>query len=139
MNNHPRKLVKKRKRKMDMKIKAKTADVLRTLRNNREEHDQIVKEARAGYIERARAAVAARFDELAAGKFVSLFFDLHMPENHTKAYDTAIRMLEMHQADEIELDERIVRCLVLNQWEWMDSFLTSNSTYSETATKKLGG
>lgn len=120
----------------NMKIKAHKVEVLTALRLNREEHQQIVKEARVGYIEKAKQALSAKLDELASGKIAHLSFGLMLPADYTKEYDTAIRMLELHQEDFVELDEALVRCFVLNQWEWMSQFIGSNVAYSATAMKK---
>lgn len=120
----------------NMQIKAKKDEVLAALRTNREEHQQIVREARLGYMEKAKQALSAKLDELASGKISALSFGLMLPVDYTKEYDTAIRMLELHQEDQVELDEALVRCFVLNQWEWMSQFIGSNAVYSATAMKK---
>lgn len=120
----------------NMTIVAKKTEVLDALRKNREEHQQIVKEAREGYVAKARVALSAKLDELASGKLAALQFGLSVPQDYTKDYDTAIRMLELHTEDHVKLEEQMVRCFVLNQWDWMDSFLFSNSAYSATAMKK---
>jgi hypothetical protein len=121
----------------NMKVIAKREEVLTALRTNREEHQQILKEARAGYVQKAREALSKRLDQLASGKLIALHFDLVLPLDYTKEYDAAIRMLGLHQEETVTLDESMVRCLVLNEWGWMSGFLTSNSAYSNTARSKL--
>ena len=121
-----------------MKVTAKKSEVLATLRVNRAEHQVIVIEARAGYLAKAREAVAAKLDALGAGKLVALSFGLVMPQDQTNEYDAAIRMLELHTGDTVELNDDMVRCLVMNEWAWMPHFVGTNAIYSKTASDKIG-
>lgn len=122
-----------------MNVMAKRDEVLTALRQNREEHASIVKEAREGYVEKARAQVEKRLGQLKEGKVVSLSFSLSPPQDHTKVYDTAIRMLELDTRETIEMTAEQVRCLVQDQWDWMDQFLVGTSAYSDLANRKLNG
>ena len=121
----------------DMKITANRLDVLKSLLANREEHSQIVAEARVGYVQKAKEALASKLDELQSGKIAALTFNLVTPADHSKDFDQAIRMLEMHTGDTIEVDGSLIRSFVMNEWDWMSSFLASNSRYSATAASKL--
>ena len=123
---------------INMKIMAKKTVVLDTLRKNREEHQVMVKEARAGYLEKARAALGAKLDELASGKISALSFGLEMPVDCTAQYDTAILMLELEQGDCVELDSTLVKCFVENKWDWLEYFVHSNIGYSKTVADKYG-
>lgn len=116
-----------------MTIVAKKTDVLATLQSNRERHSAIVKEARAGYMDKAQAALSARMDQLRSGKLAALSFSLRVPADYTKVYDTAIRMLELHQNDTIELDAAQVRNLMQDEWDWTDQFYGTNMVYSKMA------
>ena len=114
-----------------LSIKAKKAEVLATLRKNREEHRAIVVEARATYCKHAEAAVAKKLDALRSGKIVKLVFSLSVPLDYTTVYDTAIRALEMHTEDSIELSAEQVRNLIEDTWDWTSQFTTSNVLYSK--------
>lgn len=116
-----------------MTITAKRDEVLATLQKNRELHRQIVVEARAGYVDRARTALAAKLESLKEGKVVALYFELRVPVDQTKVYDTAIRMLKLHQEDTIALDGQQVRNLIEDQWDWSAEFYGTNMKYSDTA------
>lgn len=116
-----------------MKILAKTDEVLETLRKNRETHSSIVKEARLGYVKAVEKKLEKTLEDVRSGKPVVLQLFLQPPEDHTKVYDTAIRMLEMHQNRHIELDDTQVRNLVMDRWDWQDRFLGTNAAYSQTA------
>lgn len=128
-----------------MKICVDAKKVLETVRENRGKHRAIVEEARVGryfqpvgYVEAARAAVEKRLDKLAAGKVVSLVFSLIPPRDHTRAYDTIIRMLELHTEETVSLTASQVRNFVMDEWDWKGSFLSSNAAYSKMAADELG-
>lgn len=120
-----------------MSIRAKKDEILSKLRTNREKHSVIVAEARKGYVDKARASLRERLDQLESGKIVSLTFSLDPPQDHSSVYDTAIQMLELATDDVIELDSVQVRNLVMDQWDWSTRFLAVNAAYSETAAARL--
>ena len=131
----------------DRTITALVDDILITLRTNLEEHREIVEEARAGYLKKARAALDKKLLQLREGQIVALSFSLQPPQNHSKEFRTVIKMLELHKAAfdaepsnkeagrkaTIELKADDVQRFVLNDWSWMDNFLTLSSAYSEKA------
>ena len=117
----------------NMVVTVLTLKTLETLRENKERHVQIVKEAREGYIKSAKEALAARMDKLESGEVVSLSFTLTPPQDYSKIYDVAIRMLDMHTENTIELDGTQVQHLVMDEWDWQQGFLTSNTRYSKMA------
>ena len=116
-----------------LNVTAKTQAVLDTLRTNRETHAKIVAEAREGYVNKAKVALEQRLSELKEGKIVRLQFSLSAPVDHTRSYDTAIKMLEMHQEDTIVLTSEQVSCFVMDQWNWKNQWLLVNRAYSGTA------
>lgn len=116
-----------------MTITAWTIDVLQTLRKNRETHATIVAEARQGYVDEAQRVLKERLKQLAEGKIVSLTFQLQPPRDFTNVYNIAITMLELHQNKTIELASEMVRCLVMDEWDWTRDFLFMNSVYSDAA------
>ena len=78
-------------------------EALKTLRENKDRHSEIVAEARKGYAEKALKLLSAKCDEIASGKITALRFDLQVPEDHTEDYELAIKMLELHCEDTIEM------------------------------------
>lgn len=117
----------------NMTIEADRVELLDILRKNRETHRRIVEEARAGYIDKAKAALAKRMKQLEEGKLTSLMFSLQRPEDHTREYDTAIKMLEMHRGDTISLTASQVQCFVQDEWSWKSHFIGIARNYSQTA------
>ena len=121
-----------------MNVTVKVETLLATLKTNRETHKQIVVEARAGYMKKAESALRARLDKIKSGKIDALVFGLSLPVDQTKVYDTAIRLLEVHTQDEMELTPTQVRNLVMDEWDWTDHFAMTNSAYSDTAAERYG-
>lgn len=121
-----------------MEIKARKDEVLETLRKNREEHAAIVAEARIGYVQKAKEALRKRLDQLEFGELASLNFSLSPPQDHTRVYDVAIRMLEMEQRETVILDSGQVQTLVMDRWDWQENFLAQTMHYSNLANEKRG-
>ncbi len=116
-----------------MKVNVRKEELLTTLQANRTNHRKIVEEARAGYVDRAKTVLEAKLGRLREGKIVSLTFNLSPPQDHTGVYDTAIQMLELHQGELLELSAGEVRSLVMDEWDWLSTFLIGNSAYSGSA------
>ena len=135
-------------------INANVDEVLEALRRNLAEHKEIVIEARIGYVQKCKEAIAGALKELAeraakleAGETVTMspiHFQNIPPTDHSNEFVTILKMLELHKNahDGIEhtLDVSVpatitlkaidVQRYVLNEWQWMDDFLLSNSRYS---------
>ncbi|MHA2066503.1 MAG: hypothetical protein ACXABY_19195 [Candidatus Thorarchaeota archaeon] len=118
---------------MDIKVVCDTKEVLESLICNRNRHVKIMKEARIGYLKKAKECLQNRMEELESGKIVSLSFSLSVPSSHVKEYDTVIQMLRLHQEKTITLNATEVRMFVQDQWEWIGQFLAQNAMYSAEA------
>ena len=116
-----------------MTITADREEILATLRKNLGSHQAILEEARKGYLEDAISALEKRHTELINGEDVDVQFDIFPPEDHTKVYTTAIKMVELHTAATIQLTAKQVLYLVEDQWDWKHHWLARNSGYSQLA------
>ena len=120
-----------------MEIEVDVKKTLEILKNNRHTHRTIVLEAREGYINKAKEALEEKMEELLErakkGKMVSLHFNLHVPQDHTNVYDTAISMLEMHTEETIIITPTHHRNLIEDKWDWTGNFYMTNVAYSGTA------
>lgn len=54
---------------------------------------------------------------------------LAYPENYSKDYDRAIRLVELSVYDKVSLNSTEFEQYVLNNWTWKEKFLASNSGY----------
>ena len=113
-----------------LQVEINVKEALETLRKNREQHGAMVAEARKGYVEQARTALAERLDQLESGKLCALRFDLRPPEDYTGSYNVAIRMLELHTGETVEMDGAQVRTFIMDEWDWTKNFFFANSGYS---------
>jgi hypothetical protein len=75
-----------------------------------------------------------------AVKTIAWDFGLNLvyPENHTKDYEKAIRMMEASIYEEVALSAEEFDSYVLNNWEWKQKFLVSNSYYLNNRKNRLG-
>jgi hypothetical protein len=55
------------------------------------------------------------------------------PNSYEASYKRAVRMLELSIEDVIEIEEDVFNQLVLDEWSWKNSFITSNSLYKAGA------
>jgi len=118
-------------------VSVKKEELLSTLRKNREEHREIFLEALGGYHKAALKALQERVNEAKENKRISLHFVLVQPKDQTKQYDRVIKMLEMSVDSVVKLTEQEFANYVMDDWSWMDQFLTSNSGYSALAANKF--
>lgn len=120
---------------INITVNCKKSEVLERLKKNRETHAGLVKEARTGYIERARAELMKKLDSLKSGKLVSVYVSLSVPLDYTSHYDTVISMLEEHTEDHIQLKATEFRNFMEDKWDWRGQFIGTNKAYSESTAK----
>ena len=118
-------------------VKIKKADLLKVLKENRAAHRKIFEEALVGYKKKVIELLDKKLQEARTGIRVRMVFNLIEPQDQTKDYDRAIRMLEMSIEKVIELSEQDFKAYVMDDWSWKFQFLSSNSAYSSTATAML--
>lgn len=113
------------------------SDLLEALNTNRDAHRAIFEEALAGYKTEAERLLEGHLAAVRSGKVRTVLVNLPMPEDHTRDYDRAIKMIEMSVDTEITIDETSFSQYVMDDWRWKRQFLTSNSTYSIAAAEML--
>ena len=118
-------------------VKVKKEEILKVLRQNRIEHKSIFVEAVDGYKKQALQTLEQHVADIKAGKVQRVSVQLPVPEEHTKDYDRAIKMLEMSVDKEIMMSEHSFREFIMDDWSWKRQFLAANSTYSSKASSDL--
>lgn len=121
----------------EIEVKVSRPKLLEILVKNLDAHKAIVKEAREGYVAKAKEVLEKRLAELSNGKVVSLSFNLAVPVDNSREYNTLIGMLGMSTEETVTLSATEYRCMVEDNWGWKSSFLLSNSAYSQTASGAL--
>lgn len=106
-------------------------ELLEVLGENRSKHRGMFEEAVTGYRERVIAELEEHIASIRDGKVSRVVVNLPAPKDHTKDYDRAIRMVEMHQDDTITLDSETFRMFVMDEWDWKAEFLQTNARYTE--------
>lgn len=61
------------------------------------------------------------------------------PQDHSKDYDRAIRMMQSSVFEQVQLSVDEYDAYVLNNWEWKANFLAVNTSYVDTMRRKSTG
>jgi len=110
-------------------VTVKKDGLLAIVKENREAHRAQFEKAVDGYREDALIALEQHIKRIKGGSLKRISILMPTPVDMTSEYDKAIKMLEMHIEDTIQLDDATARCLVLNDWDWTERVTTTNSGY----------
>jgi dsDNA-specific endonuclease/ATPase MutS2 len=116
---------------MPESIKVLKTTVLKTLKENKENHVKEYNEAVEGWVEKAKQKVQNILDQLNSNKAKETKIEVHLPKpvSFEKEYTKAISMLEFEVRDEIEISKHDFDRFFLDEWEWKDNFLTNTTFY----------
>ena len=114
-------------------VKVKKAEALEILRKNRKDHRKIFLEALEGYKKQAVELLEHHIQAIKAGRVARIHVQIPEPEDYTRQYDRAIKMLEMSVDDIVELEEDTFAQFVMDDWGWKRQFLQTNAPYSASA------
>jgi hypothetical protein len=104
-------------------------ELLAVLHENRGRHRETFLRAQEGFRARAIAELDRSLADARAGNEVRLAVSLPKPEDHTEDYDRDIRMLEMHQHDQVMIRVQLFDQIVMDRWGWSATFNATNSAY----------
>ena len=121
-------------------VSVKREELLSKMRENRATHIKEYNEAVEGFwktvLQSAQDGVVnlqAWVKKLEAGEqYVPhgvSFSHLVKPQSHEKDYDQAIAMYEMCVDDVVSVRSDEFACYVLDEWDWTQSFKSTNSMY----------
>lgn len=122
---------------MQTELTFNKSQILAALRGNLERHQQIVAEARAGYVAESKRLLQERIETIE--QVMNLQFPLQPPADHSNEYKAAITLLEMSVEHIVKLSYGDFRQYILNEWSWQRNFLSVNARYSSTASGCLAG
>jgi len=113
-------------------VKINKVELLEILRKNKEKHvtefNEAVEDYKAAAIQVAKENVSLAksgdLDKIARFKHLPA-----KPTSYETSYTRAIRMLELSVDTVIEVEEQVFNQLVLDEWSWKNSFVTSNALY----------
>ena len=112
-------------------IKVNKAELLKKLRENRNEHRAIFEEALEGYRAEAIRLLDKALADAKKGRKIITYIHLQEPVDQTKDYDRAIGMLEMCVDNEITVTSQEYAQYVMDDWSWKEQFLATNTFYTE--------
>lgn len=115
----------------DSKVTVKKAELLAAIRTNREAHRERFLKAQAAYRKTVIETLDRTLAEVKEGRpfVVNHIIQLQMPTEHTREYDTIIRMLEMSVNDELIVSQKQFKQYVLDDWDWKGQFESVSSSY----------
>lgn len=119
-------------------FKYPATELLKAVKENREKHVADYKEAFINYRKLLKTELSDLVARVEKGGEIDHNIRLRKPESHEREYDQAIRMLEMTGDREIELDGQTFAKLVMDEWEWQQSFTTNTKSYGEAALALMG-
>jgi hypothetical protein len=113
---------------MDQVVVKKT-ELLAKVKANRYTHRDLFVKAQEGYRKEVIQELDRMLSDAKHGKPIRRAISLPEPIDRTKDYDRVIAMLEMSVSDEIELEEDDFDRYVLDNWDWKDLAISTNSQY----------
>ena len=117
-------------------VTVKKIELLTLLKENKEKHVEQVAKAEVGYWVEVAEAKDKLTRLVAKLEVQHLTIHITKPESHIVDYETAIKMLEMHQGDTIEIDKEEFENFALDKWDWKERWSMSNSKYWSNADGK---
>jgi hypothetical protein len=117
-------------------VKLNVALLLSIVKQNREQHVSAYNESVADY----KAAVIKLMKQnlkLAQSNDLAQIAQIKsippVPTSHQREYDHAIRMLELCVDTDIVLEQADFNQLVMDEWHWKQSFISSTALYKTLA------
>src|ERR1700676_1709473 len=97
-------------------VKVHKEQALAILKKNRDAHHKIFLESVDGYKKQAILLLEQHIARIKKGRREQVSVHLPSPEEHTKDYDRAIKMLEMHVDDVLEFDNMTFQQYIMDDW-----------------------
>ena len=119
-----------------LKMNFPVKELIAKLKTNREEHAEIVTEAKKFYLTALAEELKEKLARLESGEKIKPNSKLPVPGDNLEEYDTAISMLEFTTDKQIELTQDQYHCYVEDEWEWQKNFLETAANYSQAAREK---
>jgi hypothetical protein len=115
----------------DSKVTVKKYELVETMKKNREEHRARFLKAQEAYRIEAIKVLDRTLADAREGKpfILTAVIGLTVPHEHTKDYDTVLRMLEMSVDDQVVISRKQFQEYVLDDWGWKGDFDRVSSTY----------
>jgi hypothetical protein len=116
---------------MQADVTVKKAELIEKIKVNMETHEATYEKAVVAFRKQQIELLESQLNVARKGRPIDrmALSRMPVPENHMDDYNRALRALEMHTGDEIELGEYDFNRFVLDEWEWTHSFLANTTSY----------
>ena len=114
-------------------VRVPRQELLGRIKENRENHKEVVAEALEGYRVAVIEELEKRIDQIKAGKKIDTYVRLPQPEDHTIDYTTVIGMLEMSTEETVTLGPDEYASFVEDRWDWRDRWIQNTASYTSSA------
>lgn len=111
-------------------IPIKKDDLLAALRTNRSAHRAVFEKAVEQYRTEVVDRLNAMLEDVKANRRIDQYVGLIQPQDQTREYDRAIRMLELMTEDVAHLTEEEFAQFVMDDWGWKAQWVTSTLNYA---------
>lgn len=115
-----------------MKTTVRKEELITILRDNLVTHEQAYREAVEGWKESVKESLSRLLEKVDSGT-TKVSIHENIPESHASDYLRAIRMLELTTDEAVTLDDREADQLIMDEWDWSERWVTSNTRFSNTA------
>jgi len=114
-----------------MNIKVNTGHLLAKLQANKEIHIAEYKEAYTLYLKALKESLLKMVSTIDEERHPDLseIYRLLRPQEHTKEYDLAIKMLAWHKEDTITLTNEQYQAYIEDEWQWTIDFRNTSKAY----------
>jgi hypothetical protein len=119
-------------------MRFRVADLIKTLKKNRETHAAEYSEAKDGYRVKVIEALEKALAKAKKGAEINAYplNELHVPSKHTDEYDRVIEMLAMTSDTDVCLTQEEFTQYVQDNWRWTSLHKSSMAIYNSVVTKK---
>jgi hypothetical protein len=117
-------------------VNVKRDELLKKIMKNREEHRQAFEESVNGFKKEYKKKLSQMLEDAEVDDTYDTNLTLKFPSHHLSEYDQVITMLEMSTDETIKLSDREFSSYVMDNWNWQQSWLRSNSLWSGIARQK---
>ena len=96
---------------------------------NKQKHNNIYNLAVSGYWNKAEEVLNKKLIQIKNHEKIDAYLGFNYPVSYENEYDKVIRMLQLTSDKEISLDFNQFDAFVRNEWNWKNTFLSSNTSY----------
>ena len=114
---------------MNNKFKYSVGQLRLIIQENRNNHKAEYDEALKAYKAQLVTLLEKKLAAAKNGEDVSHQINLAKPREYLAQYDRALRMFELTTQEEVELDSESFAQLVMDEWDWKESFSSINNSY----------